>query len=230
MHRYREFGLISDEDELLRRAFRDGFKRAELSFAQHLEALAWYRDHVRASAGGDELVAAFCAFAADRGWSAHQRDGALDIYRAIRDKGAAAVIAPPPPIDADRATLAEGDRLLRTDPARYWRDAELQEGLFEARERLGAAPGSEASDRARQSTPDRERIEEIAALLRDPSGNGQRRYWNDGTLRAEYTQALARVHGDATNQASDRFAPVVPIAAPPVETTPVEAVANPASA
>ena len=30
MHRYREFGLVSEQDEILRRAFRDGFKRAGL--------------------------------------------------------------------------------------------------------------------------------------------------------------------------------------------------------
>ena len=47
MHRYREFGLMSEQDEVLRRAFRDGFKRAGLSFAQFLDALAWYRDHAR---------------------------------------------------------------------------------------------------------------------------------------------------------------------------------------
>jgi hypothetical protein len=39
MHRYREFGLVSDEDETLRRAFRDGFRRAGLSHQQFLDAL-----------------------------------------------------------------------------------------------------------------------------------------------------------------------------------------------
>jgi hypothetical protein len=37
-HRYREFALVSEQDEVLRRAFRDGFKRAGLSFEQFLDA------------------------------------------------------------------------------------------------------------------------------------------------------------------------------------------------
>lgn len=32
-------------------------------------------------------------------------------------------------------------------------------------------------------------------MLRDPSGAGQRRYWNSATLRAEYASALERVNG-----------------------------------
>jgi hypothetical protein len=43
---------------------------------------------------------------------------------------------------------------------------------------------------------DRQRIEEIEALLRDPNGDGQRRYWTDAGLRTDYAQALARLHGD----------------------------------
>src|SRR5713226_5727895 len=108
MHRYREFGLISEQDELLRRAFRDGFKRAGLSFAQFLDALAWYRDHVRPDAGEAQLADAFAQFAADKGWPPEQRDGALDLYRAVRDDGPAAVMQWTLP-DEDRATLARAD-------------------------------------------------------------------------------------------------------------------------
>lgn len=209
MHRYREFGLVSDEDEILRRAFRDGFRRAGLSFAQFLDALAWYRDHARPDATdgpADEarLADAFAQFAADRGWPAEHRDGALDLYRAIRDDGPAAVTQSPLP-DADRATLARADDLLRTDPDRYWSDAELQDAVFEARERLErpaaesdvtAAPGRHRHD----AQPDRRRhdrlhVAEVEALLRDPDGDGQRRYWNDAGLRTGYAQALARLHG-----------------------------------
>jgi hypothetical protein len=196
MHRYREFGLVSEQDETLRRAFRDGFKRAGLSFAQFLDALAWYRDHARAGADEAQLADAFARFAEDRGWPTAQRDGALDLYRAIRDGGPDAAIEAPA-AEADRATLARADDLLRTDPNRYWHDAELQDAVFEARERLsrpvaaaGAGPPPEAGHR------DRERIDEIEALLRDPSGDGQRRYWNDAGLRNDYAEALTRLNGE----------------------------------
>jgi hypothetical protein len=206
MHRYREFGLVSDEDEVLRRAFRDGFKRAGLSFAQFVDALAWYRDHVRRDvkdvpAGEAQLVEAFAQFAADKGWPVEQRDGALDLYRAIRSDGPAAVTPPLP--DEDRATIARADELLRTDPARYWGDAELQDAVFEAHERLDRPDAASPPDQDRQQDrqkpdhlrQDRRRIAEIEALLHDPSGDGQRRYWNDAALRTDYAQALARLHG-----------------------------------
>jgi hypothetical protein len=198
MHRYREFGLVSDQDELMRRAFRDGFKRAGLAFPRFLEALAWYRDHARPGADEAQLAEAFSAFAAERGWPVEHRDGAVDIYRAIRDNGPAAVMDAAPNPDADRAVLARGDEVLRSDPARYWRDAELQDAVLEARERLGnAAPTDGADATPRQSQPDRHRVAEIEALLHDPSGAGQRRYWNDATLQADYAQALARLHDNA---------------------------------
>jgi hypothetical protein len=191
MHRYREFGLVSEQDEILRRAFRDGFKRAGLSFAQFHDALAWYRDHARPEAGEAQLAEAFAQFAASNGWRAEQRDRALDLYRAIRDDGPAAVTQTPLP-DEDRATVARADELLRTDPARYWDDIELQDAVFEARERLDR-PATEAGD-APPPSRDRQRVDEIEALLRDPGGDGQRRYWSDAGLRADYAQALARLH------------------------------------
>jgi hypothetical protein len=204
MHRYREFGLLSEQDEILRRAFRDGFKRAGLSFAQFQDALAWYRDHVRPDAGEAELADAFAQFAAGSGWPAEQRDGALDLYRAIRDDGPAAVTQTPLP-DEDRAAIARADELLRTDPARYWGDVELQDAVFEARERLdrpapeagGVPPPDHDAGRGR----DLQRVGEIEALLRDPGGDGQRRYWSDAGLRADYAQALARLHGGAGAEA-----------------------------
>ncbi len=199
MHRYREFGLVSEQDEILRRAFRDGFRRAGLSFAQFLDALAWYRDHAQPEADEAQLADAFAQFAADHGWPAEQMDGALDLYRAIRDDGPIAVLHAPPP-DEDRATLARADELLRSDPARYWSDAELQDAVFEARERLDR-PAAEADATAPPGT-DRQRVAEIEALLRDPSGEGQRRYWSDAGLRTEYVQALGRLHDAVDNAES----------------------------
>jgi hypothetical protein len=212
MHRYREFGLASAEDEVLRRAFRDGFRRAGLSFAQFLDALAWYRDHVRSDADEAQLTEAFAQFAADRRWPTDQCDGALDLYRAIRDNGPGAVLHAPP-ADADRATLARADELLRTDPGRYWGDAELQDAVFDARERLheseqaGTAPPGEDGRRdgqhdARQH--DRQRVAEIETLLHDPSGDGQRRYWNDAALRTGYAEALVRLHGNSDGAETER--------------------------
>jgi hypothetical protein len=197
MHRYREFGVFSEQDEVLRRAFRDGFKRAGLSFAQFLDALAWYRDHARSAADEAQLADAFARFATDNGWPAEQRDGVLDLYRTIRDNGSAAVMQAPPP-DEDRATVARADELLRNDPARYWGDRELQDAAFEARERLDVAlPEGTAQALPAKASPDRQRIQEIEALLHDPSGDGQRRYWADAGLRTDYAQALARLHGSS---------------------------------
>ena len=194
MHRYREFGLVSEQDEHLRRAFRDGFKRAGLSFVQFLEALAWYRDHARPAADEAQLADAFAQFASDRGWPAEQRDGVVDLYRTIRDNGPTAVTQAPRR-DEDQAVLARADELLRSDPARYWGDIELQDAAFEARERLDGLARAEGAVPPPKASRDQERIEEIEALLRDPNGDGQRRYWTDAGLRTDYAQALARVHG-----------------------------------
>lgn len=211
MHRYREFGLVSEQDEVLRRAFRDGFKRAGLSFAQFLDALAWYRDNARPAADEAQLADAFAQFAADSAWPAEQRDGVLDLYRTIRDNGPAPVMQAPDPT-GDRAILARADELLRNDPARYWGDIELQDTVFEARERLhGLAPAQDLAP-PQAASGDRQRIEEIEALLRDPSGDGQRRYWTDAGLRTDYAQALARLHGGVDSVDSESA--VLPAATP----------------
>jgi hypothetical protein len=204
MHRYREFGLISEQDDILRRVFRDGFKRAGLSFAQFLDALAWYRDHARPEADEAQLADAFAQFAADRGWPAEQRDGAVDLYRAIRDNGPDALTQTPLP-DEDRATLNRADDLLRSDQARYWGDAELQDAVFEARERLSRPPPE--SDALPPPSRDGQRVAEIEALLRDPNGDGQRRYWSDAGLRTDYAQALARLHGGIDSADAESAAP-----------------------
>jgi hypothetical protein len=211
MHRYREFGLISEQDDVLRRAFRDGFKRVGLSFAQFLDALAWYRDHARPTADEAQLADAFAQFAADRGWPVEQRDGVLDLHRSIRDNGPTAVMQAPGP-DEDRATVARADELLRNDPARYWSDIELQDAAFEARERLHGVASAAGTAPPLKAGPDRQRVEEIEALLHDPSGDGQRRYWADAALRTDYAQALARVHAsiDSADDESAASAPALP--------------------
>jgi hypothetical protein len=173
MHRYREFGLVSDADESLRRAFRDGLRRAGLSHEQFLDALAWYRDHTSPGLDETPLREAFAEFAAQKQWPPQLVEGALAVYETIRDDGAHAVADPSPSPDADRATVARGDEALRRDPGSYWRDAALQDAVFEARERLEAlaAPAAAAAP-----NPARERVREIEAMLHDRSGAGQRQY------------------------------------------------------
>jgi hypothetical protein len=215
MHRYREYGLVSDADEALRRAFRDGFKRAGLSFPRLLEALAWYRDRARPGAAEAQLLDAFSEYAADRGWSPDERDGAIETYRAIRDQGPAAVTEAAPGAAEDRAVVERGDDLLRRDSAGYWNDIELQDAVFEARERLGRL--AETSDGVRapaEADADRKKIAEIEALLRDTSGAGQRRYWNDAALRDGYAEALGRLAREAPAPEGDGAGPFAPAPAP----------------
>jgi hypothetical protein len=195
MHRYREFGLVSDADETLRRAFRDGLRRAGLSHEQFLDALAWYRDHTRPGLDEAVLKEAFAEFAAQKQWSPQVIESAVAVYETIRNDGADAVAGPPPSLEADRATVARGDEALRRDPAGYWRDAALQDAVFEARERLEALSGP-ATAQAAPANPARERVREIETMLHDRSGAGQRRYWSDPALREDYAKALAEVHSD----------------------------------
>jgi hypothetical protein len=212
MHRYREFGLVSDDDETLRRAFRDAFKRAGLPHRQFLDALGWYRDHARPGTDETALMKSFSEFATQRNWSPEQRDDVMEIYEAIRDDGPAAVADAAPHPDQDRATVARGDEALRTDPARYWGDAELQDAIFEARERLEALTGPDNAPPAHDSDPDRKRAREIEAMLRDPSGAGQRRYWTDPALREEYGRVLSGLHGDGGGPAASDAAAVSEVA------------------
>jgi len=206
MHRYREFGLISERDEVLRRAFRDGFKRAGLSSAQFSDALAWYRDHAMLADDESQLAEAFGQFASGQGWTAEQRDRAIDLHKVIGGIGPESVMLEPQP-DDDRAVLNRADDLLRNDPARYWGDSELQDAVFEARERLNDSASTADDAPTQKANGDRQRIDEIEALLRDPSGDGQRRYWADAGLRSDYGQALARLHAGTRGSDGDSAAP-----------------------
>jgi hypothetical protein len=201
MHRYREFGLVSDADESLRRAFRDGLRRAGLAQEQFLDALAWYRDHTRPGLDEATLREAFAEFAAQKQWSPQLVESALAIHQTIRDDGADAVADLPPSRDVDRATIARGDEALRRDPASYWRDAALQDAVFEARERVDAPAGAAAQ--GAPPSPARERVREIEAMLHDRSGAGQRRYWSDSALREDYAKALAEVHDDGSGSTAE---------------------------
>jgi hypothetical protein len=196
MHRYREYGINSDEDETLRRAFRDGLKGAGVPFSRFLEALGWHRDQARPGATEEQLLEAFSAHAAERGWSPDERERAIGVYRAIRENGPASTQTPN--VEEDRTTIARADDLLRREPARYWNDIELQDAVLEARERLGGvAQAVDAATVSPSADADRRLVDEAQSLLRDRSGAGQRRYWNDGALRDNYAAALARLQGEA---------------------------------
>jgi hypothetical protein len=140
--RFTQFGLRSDADEQLRRAVRDGFRRAGLNHAQLTQAMEWYRDRGQhMSPDPAKLTESFTEFAASKHWPPEHRSAALSVYGAVRDQGPAAVIAPTS-AEQDAATIARATELLRTDQAAYWRDVELQEANFEAlqrRESAGAA-------------------------------------------------------------------------------------------
>jgi hypothetical protein len=108
----------------------------------------------------------------------------------------------------DRAVVARGEDLLRRDSTRYWNDIELQDALFEARERLGGlAETSESVLAPAAADADRKKITETEALLRDTSGAGQRRYWNDAGLRNDYAAALGRLWREAPAAVGDGAVP-----------------------
>jgi hypothetical protein len=118
-----------------------------------------------------------------------------------------------PSLDDDRAILTRADELLRNNPARYWQDIELQDAAFEARERLGGPdPAENTTQPSQRASQDRQRVQEIEALLRDPNGDGHRRYWTDAELRTEYAEALARLHGgiDTVGSQNAEAAPATP--------------------
>jgi hypothetical protein len=132
----------------------------------------------------------------------HRKPRADEAGDAIAAAASQSVRKPPPSPDADRATVSRGDEALRRDPASYWRDAALQDAVFEARERLEALSGPGAVPPAAPN-PARERVREIEAMLHDSSGLGQRRYWSDPALREDYAKALADVHGGAGMMAAE---------------------------
>jgi hypothetical protein len=142
MDRFIEYGLRSDADEQIRRAFRDAFQRAGLSRAQLGQAMDWYKERGQ-HLGGDvaKLTESFGEFAVEKGWASQHLEAAVSVYGQISEQGPAAVLAPAPSPEDDAATIKRADELLRTNPDAYWRDFELQEAVFEAR-----APGGRAGD------------------------------------------------------------------------------------
>src|SRR5882757_7058173 len=217
MDRFTEFGLRGDTDETLRRAVRDGFRRAGLGHAQLTHALEWYRDNVRPGADGANLGESFNDFVRARGWTPEQLNAAVGVYSQIQNEGPAAVLATPSPED-DAALIARADELLKTNADAYFRDQELQELALEARERQLAAPPAEpAVDHyAIERRIAQQDVDRFAAMLRDPASAAK--YWSSPDLQRRHHDAIA-----ASIQAEQRGtvpAPAAPAAAPPVAAAP----------
>jgi hypothetical protein len=206
MDRFAQFGLQGDGDEQFRRAFRDAFKRGGLPPERLAQGLEWYKDHVRPGMDAAKLIENFTAFANGKGWPTEHLDAALSVYSQVRDEGPGAVMEPVS-AEADAATIAKATELMRTDPNAYWRNAELQEALFESLERQETdksvpveTPPATAADAAlapdggaRAASPgrvvDQRRRGEIEAQLGDPRSA----YWRGPQAEAmqqEYRNIL----------------------------------------
>jgi hypothetical protein len=190
MDRYSQFGLRGNADEQIRRAVRDGFKRAGLSNAQLTEAMEWYRDHVRSDMDETKLAESFTEFTATKRWGTEQRDAAVSVYGQVRDQGPAAVMSPAPSTEEDAATLARAHELLRTDPNAYWRDPELQEAQYEALERQKAAPTAEPpiDHMAIEHKIAQDDVGRSETILRDEPA----KYWRSPELQQQYREAIGR--------------------------------------
>jgi hypothetical protein len=218
MDRYSQFGLRGDEDDLFRRAVRDGFKRAGLGNDRLTQALEWFRDSVRPGMDEAKLTESFNEFAASKGWPAEQLTAAVAVYGAVRDQGPAAVLAPAPSPEEDVATIGRADELLRTNADAYWRDHDLHEAVLEARERQQAAPPPEpgidpyAIER-RIAEGD---VDKFARMMREEPG----KYWGSPELQRQHHDAIEASLQEAP--ASPPPAPV-PAAAPAMQPGPVVA-------
>jgi hypothetical protein len=205
--RYHQYGL-TEGDEPFRRAVRDGFKRAGLGHAEMMQALEWYKDHVRPDMDETALAASFHEFSAARGWDAEKIAIASSVYNQIRDGGPTAVLAMPP-AEEDAALIAKADELLRTNADAYFRDPDLQELALEARERQLAAPPPEPGidHDAIERRVAQQKVDRFAAMLRQPAEAA--RYWASPELQDRHRRAIA-----ASIQEAPAAAPSVAAAAP----------------
>jgi hypothetical protein len=218
MDRYTQFGLRGDEDDLFRRAVRDGFKRAGLGNDRLTQALEWFRDRVRPGMDQAKLAESFNEFAASKGWPAEQLTAAVAVYGAVRDQGPAAVMSPAPTSEEDTATIARADELLRTNSDAYWRDHDLHEAVLEARERQQAAPAPEPSvdTHAIERRIAEGDVDKFARMMREEPG----KYWSSPELQRQHHDAIEASIQEAP--ASPPPAPV-PAAAPVMQPVPVAA-------
>jgi hypothetical protein len=99
------YGLRTDADEQIRRAFRDAFKRGGLARVQLEEGMEWFRDHGQ-HLGGDvaRLTASFREFATNKGWADEHLKTAVAIYSDTEASGPTAVMDPSPTPEQDVKT------------------------------------------------------------------------------------------------------------------------------
>jgi hypothetical protein len=221
MDRFIEYGLRSDADEQIRRAFRDSFKRAGLSHAQLGQALDWYRDKGQ-HLGGDvaKLTESFGEFAVEKGWASQHLEAVVSVYGQIAEQGPAAMLAPAPSPEEDAAAIARADELLRTKPDEYWRDHELQEAVLEARERQEAAPAAApvVDDYAIERRIAEQDVDKFARMLREEPG----KYWGSPELQRQHHDAIA-----ASIQETPATSPPPPAPAAAPVAHPMPVVASP---
>jgi hypothetical protein len=211
MDRFAEYGLRGDQDELLRRAFRDAFQRAGLSRAQLGQALDWYKERGQ-HLGGDvaKLTESFGEFAVEKGWASQHLEAAVSVYGQIAEQGPTAMLTPAPSPEGDAAAIARADELLRTEPDEYWRDHELQEAVLEARERQEAAPAAAPAvdDYAIERRIGQQDVDRFARMMREEPG----KYWGSPELQRQHHDAIA---------ASIQEAPATPLPAPAPAAAPI---------
>ncbi len=225
MDRYTQFNLRGDQDELLRRAVRDGFRAAGLSQVQMTQALEWYRDHVRPDMEEAALMASFHNFANDKGWPTDALVTAQSIYTTIRDEGPTAVLASSTP-EEDAALIARADEMLRSEPDKYWRDEALQELALEARERQQAAPPPQPdraviADQIEQGIARRDMAKYETMMRERPQ-----EYWRDPKAQAAYRDAIERSTASSTLGEQPGPSPAAPEVPPPIAPEPIPAAAG----
>jgi hypothetical protein len=212
--------MLTQADEQAWRAARAGFARAGLSRAQFSQAEGWFRDVGHQLSDPDQRAASFAEYAAARRWPVEAINAAVVVYGDISAVGPDAYLGPAPTPEEDAATVVKASELLRADPARYWRDVDLQEAWREALQRqeavkaqieaspTGALPASAVAPPARDV--DQRRYDEITDALRDPVR--AQRYWSSPSAQAEFRDVISRL-GEAT-AAIDQGASVGPASLP----------------
>jgi hypothetical protein len=154
----------------------------------------------------------------------------VSVYGLIREQGPAAVMAPAPSADEDAATIAKADELLRTNADAYWRDHDLQEAAFEARERQVAAPppapdpSSPAASERLERQIAQQTVDKFARMVREEPG----KYWSSPDLQRQYSEAIAASIGEVPGSEAPPLAPppgelgqpVPPIPAPSAPRSP----------
>jgi hypothetical protein len=185
--RFREYGL-SDDDADLVNSFRHAARRAGWSSGRVEEAFAWFKERGHGQMSPEARMQSFREFVGARGWGDAETDQALGWFNdtASRIESGRALDLPPAPTAQEDATRrAELEGLMRTDPDAYWRDAGLQDELYEINAR--AEGGSSSSTPAATSTPQQaSRRSEIETMMREDL-NG---YFRDAGVQAEYRALL----------------------------------------